>query len=114
MPRYHGRGMQTPHDMSLHTQAQVTEAFCELVGRVNENVFHWKHASDCFCHIADTHDTKLNFNFDREVFDFIAEAVMDAARTEIEILDRIHDAVVEAEQRVTDDFEHQIAMDKVT
>ena len=114
MPRFHGRGMQTPKHMPLTTQADVAEAFCELVGRVNENVFHWSQSSDCFCHIADGHETKLNFQWDRKIFDFIAEAVMQAARTEIEILDRIHDAVVEAVQEVTDEFEHQIAMDKVT
>ena len=114
MPRFHGRGMKTPQFMPLDTPAQVTEAFCELVGRVNENVFHWSQSSDCFCVIADEHETKLHFQWDREIFDFIAEAVMQAARTELEILDRIHDAVVEAEQRVTDDFEHQIAMSKIT
>jgi len=114
MSRFHGRGMQTPKHMPLTTQADVAEAFCELVGRVNENVFHWSLSSDCFCHIADGHKTTLNFQWDREMFDFIAEAVMEAAAVEVEIRRRIRQAVKEAVEEVTETFEHEIAMSKVT
>ena len=110
MPRYHSRGTKTPTGLPLHTREAVAEAFCELAGRVNENLFHWSHASDCFCAIGDEHPKMLNFQWDRQVFDFIAEATMGAMRTEAEIHNRIREAVAEAVQEVKDDYDHRIAM----
>ena len=109
MPRYHGRGIATPTDLSLHSKEAVTEAFCELAGRVNENLFHWSHASDCFCAIGDEHPSMMNFQWDKQVFDFIASAVMGAVRSEAEIHERIREAVAEAKE----ELEHEIAMMKL-
>ena len=109
MPRYHGRGIATPTDLSLHSKESVTEAFCELAGRVNENVFHWSHASDCFCAVGEGQPKMLNFQWDRQVFDFIASTVMGAVRDEAEIRERIRAAVAEAKE----ELEHEIAMLKL-
>ena len=114
--RYHGRGIATPTDLSLHSRESVTEAFCELAGRVNENVFHWSHASDCFCAIGDEHPRMLNFQWDRQVFDFIAEAVMAATRTEVEIQQRIRIAVTterEKNEELVNELQAQLAMTKL-
>ena len=116
MPRYHGRGIATPTDLSLHSKESVAEAFCELAGRVNENVFHWSHASDCFCAIGDEHPEPFNFQWDRQVFDFIAQAVMAEVRTEVEVQQRIRIAVTterESNEAERDELEAQLAMTKL-
>ena len=113
--RYHGRGMQTPTDLSLHSRENVIEAFCELAGRVNENVFRWSHASDCVCAIGDGR-RMLNFQWDRQVFDFIANAVMGAVVKETDIQERVREAVfAERESNIAerDELEAQLAMTKL-
>ena len=96
MPRHHGRGNEAPHYSYLHDKESVTEAFCELAGRVNQSVFNWSRPSDCFCAIGDDHPSPLMFSWDKQVYDFIAEAVMEAVRKEQEVQQRIRIGVMEA------------------
>ena len=57
------------------TKDEVIEEFCALAGRVREE-FDSKYAADCFClHAAEVSST---FNFDKEVFQFIENAVQTA------------------------------------
>ncbi len=105
MPRYHLRG-DLGTDMDLHSPEKVAVAFCQLAGVVNEKLFRWSVASDCFCEIGDEHPKMLNFQWDRQMWEFIADAVMGAVRTEAEIHERIRVAVAEAKE----ELEHEIAM----
>ena len=95
MPRHHGRGNSAPTYSYLHSKESVSEAFCELAGRVNDAVFHWSHASDCFCAIGDEHPSMMNFQWDTQVYQFIAEAVMEAVRKEQEVQQRVRIALLE-------------------
>ncbi|GAG49619.1 unnamed protein product, partial [marine sediment metagenome] len=113
----------------LHDKESVSEAFCELAGRVNEAVYGWSYSSDCFCAIGDDHPKFANFQWSTQVFDFIAEAVMAAVRTEQEVQQRIRIGVMEATgdgtseqyrqpdttelQERIDELEAQIAMSKL-
>ena len=115
MPRYHTRG-SVGTDMSLHSKESVIEAFCQLAGVVNENVFHWGYPSDCFCAISNEHPSPLMFSWDKHVWDFIKDAIEGAIQTEFEIQQRVREAVLEEREsniEERDELEAQLAMTKL-
>ena len=65
-----------PVETFIGTAEAVTEAYCMLQGFVNERVFEFQHASDCFCN-ANEHKDNVYWRSDPEVYAFIREAVME-------------------------------------
>lgn len=53
------------------TKQQIIEEFCTLATEVNDKVFGYSVASDCFC----TKDESSDYRFEEEVLDFIKDAV---------------------------------------
>lgn len=53
------------------TKQQIIEEFCTLATEVNEKVFDYSVATDCFCTTEDSCD----YRFEQEVLDFIKDAV---------------------------------------
>lgn len=93
--RYHSRGGTVPTDMPLATREQVAEAFCVMAGVVNTNVFQFSVATDCFCVVGDQFPKMPSFHWDRQAWEFIAEAVQEKLDREVEIQQRIREAVNE-------------------
>lgn len=52
---------------------QVEQQLCKLATKVNEEVFKWEVATDCFC--GDKCGCSSDYRFDSEVMDFIKEAI---------------------------------------
>ena len=65
------------------TKNEVIKKFCDLSSKVADKVFKSQKASDCFCTCAmlgaqtNKYQSK-NFNFEREVVEFIEKAVENA------------------------------------
>lgn len=65
----------TPPDEMTRTPEGVTEAYCMLQGVVNERVFGFSHASDCFCPSNVSENALTFWSSDPEVYQFIVDAV---------------------------------------
>jgi hypothetical protein len=57
---------------------EVLERLCELTAEVMRRKFNYEKAADCFCGKTPQHD----FRFDREVLEFIAEAIREKLERE--------------------------------
>lgn len=53
------------------TKQQIIEELCTLATEVNEKVFDYSVATDCFC----TKEESSDYRFNQEVLDFIKAAV---------------------------------------
>lgn len=54
------------------TKQQIIKELCTLATEVNEKVFDYSVATDCFC----TKDESSDYRFNQEVLDFIKAAVV--------------------------------------
>jgi hypothetical protein len=61
-------------DELIRTPNKVTEAYCMLQGFVNEKVFGFSLASDCFCPVNRDKDDTF-WRSDPDVYEFIVAAV---------------------------------------
>lgn len=55
----------------------LTEAYCVLQGYVNEEMFGFAVASDCFCVQGEDRRARLNWSSDRQVYEFVRDAVQE-------------------------------------